>query len=95
MNMFNKAISKANNNNQVPQVNQLYHMRGLCHFRLNQFEQAEKDFQEAILMSDEKSKVVFYHSLGKCKVQLAQKDPIVVKNYLFSMNKLSNASKKF
>ena len=43
--IFNKAIIKASNNNQVPQVNQLYHLRGLCYFKLKQFEQAEKDFQ--------------------------------------------------
>jgi tetratricopeptide (TPR) repeat protein len=70
-------------------------MRGLCHFKLQQFEQAEKDFQEAILMSDEKSKVLFYHSLGKCKVQLAIKDPIIVRLLLFSMKRQSSASKKY
>ena len=77
--LFNKAIAKTASNNQVPQVNQLHHMRGLCHFKLQRFELAEKDFQEAILMSDEKSKQAIYHSLGKCKIQLATKDPLIVK----------------
>jgi tetratricopeptide (TPR) repeat protein len=85
--LFNKAISKASVNTQVPQVNQLYHLRGQCHFRLGQHEQAEKDFQEAILMSDDKNKGPFYQSLGKCKMQLALKDPIVVPIPLRSMNK--------
>ena len=38
--IFNKAINKASTNNQVPQVNQLYHLRGMCHFKLKQFELA-------------------------------------------------------
>ena len=66
-------------NAQVPHVHMIYHLRGQCHFKLKQHEKAEKDFQEAILMSDEKSKGPIYHSLGKCKVQLAFKDPIYVK----------------
>jgi len=78
LSIFNRAIGKASNNSQVPQVNQLHHLRGLCYFKLKQFELAEKDFQEAILMSDDKSKVAIYHSLGKCKMQLAHKDPLIV-----------------
>ncbi len=45
LNTFHKAISKTNANNQISQANQLYHLRGLCHFKLRQFEQAEKDLQ--------------------------------------------------
>ena len=78
LNIFNRAIAKASNNSQVPQVNQLHHQRGLCYFKLKQFELAEKDFQEAILMSDDKNKLAIYHSLGKCKMQLALKDPLIV-----------------
>lgn len=75
LDIFNRAINKINSSNQTSQSNQLYHLRGQCYFKLKQFEQAERDFQEAILMSDEKSKPLFYSSLGRCKMQLAQKDP--------------------
>ena len=75
--VFDRAISR-NSNSQFPQANQLMHLRGQCHFRLRQFEQAEKDFQEAILISDDKNKVTFYNSLGKCKMQLALKDSLLV-----------------
>ena len=92
--LFNKVILKANMSMQVPQISQLYHLRGLSQFKLNQFELAEKDFQEAILMSEEKSKGPFYHSLGKCKIQLAQKDPIIVLTFLFSMKRPSSAFRK-
>ena len=37
LNIFNKALTKASNNSQVPQVNQLHHLRGLCYFKLKQF----------------------------------------------------------
>ncbi len=42
---FNRAIAKIAGSSQVPHLNQLYHMRGLCYFRLKQYELAEKDFQ--------------------------------------------------
>lgn len=70
-------------------------MRGLCYFKLKQYDFAEKDFQEAILISDDKSKIIFYNSLGKCKMAMAQKDPNAVIIMLFSSNKQSSASKKF
>ena len=35
---------------------------------------AEKDFQEAISISDDKSKIQFYNSLGKCKVEMSVYD---------------------
>lgn len=79
----------------MPHMNQLYHMRGLCFFKLKQYEPAEKDFQEAILISDDKSKAVFYNSLGKCKMAMAAKDSNMVKILLFSSNKQSSASKRF
>jgi len=78
----------------MPQTNQLFHMRGQCYFKLKQYEMAEKDFQEAILISDDKNKIIFYNSLGKCKMAMAQKDPSFVSFFLFSFNKLLNASKK-
>ena len=56
-------------------LNQLYHYRGLCYFRLENYESAEKDFQEAISISDDRSKVQFYNSLGKCKVAMGSEDP--------------------
>lgn len=92
--VFNKALAKSTSSNQISQSNQLYHLRGLCYFRLRQFEQAEKDFQEAVMVSDDKSKPVFYNSLGKCKMQLALNDPAVVSLSLFSTNKRSNALKR-
>jgi tetratricopeptide (TPR) repeat protein len=95
LNIFTKAINKSNSSNQTSQTNQLHHLRGQCYFKLKQFEQAEKDFQEAILMSDDKSKLLFYSSLGKCKMQLALKDPVHVPPLSFSTKKPSNASKKF
>ncbi len=79
----------------MPHINQLYHMRGLCYFKLKQYELAEKDFQEAILISDDKSKIIFYNSLGKCKMAIAQKDPNAVIFVLFSFNRRSNAFRKF
>ena len=76
--IFNRALAKVGGGSQMPQINQLYHMRGQCHFKLKQYDLAEKDFQEAILISDDKSKVVFYNSLGKCRAQMAYKDPAMV-----------------
>ena len=46
-------------------------------------------------MSDDKNKVAIYHSLGKCKIQLAVKDPLIVLILLSSIKKRSNVSKKF
>ena len=79
----------------MPHTNQLFHMRGQCYFKLKQYELAEKDFQEAILISDDKNKIIFYNSLGKCKMAMAQKDSSFVNFSRFSSNKLLNASKKF
>jgi len=45
LSIFNKLISKTASGSQVPHANQLYHMRGLCYFKLKRLELAEKDFQ--------------------------------------------------
>lgn len=46
------------------------------------------------MVSDDKSKPLFYNSLGKCKMQLALKDPAIVHLILFSMKRPSNALKR-
>jgi tetratricopeptide (TPR) repeat protein len=79
---------------QMPHINQLYHMRGLCYFKLKLYDFAEKDFQEAILISDDKSKIIFYNSLGKCKMAIANKDPNAVTFILFSSKKQSNVFRR-
>ena len=38
--IFNKAITKIAGSPQMPHINQLYHMRGLCYFKLRQYELA-------------------------------------------------------
>ena len=43
--VINSAIIKATGSLQMPHMNQLYHMRGLCFFKLKQYELAEKDYQ--------------------------------------------------
>jgi hypothetical protein len=35
--IFNKALTKSTSTNQISQANYLYHMRGLCYFRLKQY----------------------------------------------------------
>lgn len=34
LNIFNRLISKTNVGAQMPHANQLFHMRGQCHFKL-------------------------------------------------------------
>ena len=72
--MFSKAINRSLNA-QVLHLNHIYHYRGLCYFQLKDYDSAERDFQEAIRISDDKSKVQFYNSLGKCKVEMGTYDP--------------------
>jgi hypothetical protein len=45
MAVFHRTLNKIANNPHVPYVNQLYYMRGMCQFKLRQWELAEKDFQ--------------------------------------------------
>ena len=35
--IFNKALTKATSTNQISQANHLYHMRGLCYFKIKQY----------------------------------------------------------
>lgn len=68
--MFTSAIAKAATS-QVLFLNQIYHLKGLCEFKLKRYEKAERDFQQAITISDDKNKIELYNSLGKCKLQQA------------------------
>lgn len=42
--MFTSAIAKAATS-QVLFLNQIYHLKGLCEFKLKRYEKAERDFQ--------------------------------------------------
>jgi hypothetical protein len=46
------------------------------------------------MVSDDKSKPLFYNSLGKCKMQLALKDSAIVNFILLSTKRLSNVLKR-
>eukprot|EP00919_Chromeraceae_sp_WS-2016_P026692 GHVR01063421.1.p1 GENE.GHVR01063421.1~~GHVR01063421.1.p1 ORF type:complete len:111 (-),score=9.11 GHVR01063421.1:2573-2905(-) len=74
MNLFTKAILKASSPH-VLHLNHIFYMRGQCHMKLKHYEEAERDFQEAIAISDDKSKVLFYNVLGKCIVEMYNSDP--------------------
>lgn len=37
--------------------------------KLKRYDRAERDFQQAISMSDDKAKIELYNSLGKCKLE--------------------------
>lgn len=38
--LINRAITKATSSLQMPHMNQLYHMRGMCYFKLKLYELA-------------------------------------------------------
>jgi isochorismate synthase EntC len=42
--IFASAISKSSSA-QILHLNHIYHLRGLCQFKLKQYEKAERDFQ--------------------------------------------------
>lgn len=69
--VLTKGIAKCGLAGQPVLTNQLYHLRGLAQLKLRRFPDAEKDLQEAILSADDKSKIGFYSSLGKCRMEMA------------------------
>ena len=68
---FSRGLTRCGPGSQSALTNQLHHLRGLAQLRLRRFTEAEKDFQEAILTADDKSKIGFYSSLGKCRMEMA------------------------
>ena len=71
------AIDKSANC-QGLNINNIYNFRGQAYFKLKNFEKADKDFNEAIHLSDEKSKIPFINSLGRCRIEMSNGDPILI-----------------
>jgi len=67
---FTIAIKKSATCQNI-NLNSIYHLRGQAFLRLGNYERADKDFNEAIHLSDEKSKIPYLNSLGKCKIEVS------------------------
>lgn len=90
---FNIAIEKSSNCQGI-NVNNIYNMRGQAYFKLKNYEKAEKDFNEAIHHSDEKSKIPFLNSLGKCKIEMSNGEPIQIEEAYRLFEKAIDISNK-
>lgn len=67
---FTIAIEKSATCQNIS-LNSIYNLRGQTYFKLGNFERADKDFNEAIHLSDEKGKIPYLNSLGKCKIEVS------------------------
>lgn len=77
MECFTIAIEKSATCQNI-NLNSIYNLRGQAFLRLGNYERADKDFNEAIHLSDEKSKIPYLNALGRCKIEVSSGEVLLI-----------------